>query len=248
MRGTPYKKRELHCKTCEDVSSNQLISTFSIVSHNVQVCNGRYKEMEALNTTTHHEKHEKMSAVENQLFAVPSLNHHNERGRNPEIHSIVLTPSPNLKGNQNNSDLNLQYKLVSNCDDTLVSIRNEHTQSGCADLFDPHVHTCAKHLQIDNHCSIMHDCCYALTNICATLHANQVDHMKLITHAEIFTKTSPTKFMFYVKLDEFVKINKIIKSVLDISSMKSLNSVYSCKFTFNFIGHQVVNQFYVCAL
>jgi len=53
--------------------------------------------------------------------------------------------------------------------------------------------------------------------------------------------------MFYVKLDDFVDINKILKSVLDISSTKSLNSVYSCNFTFNFIGHHVVNKFYVCA-
>jgi hypothetical protein len=50
------------------------------------------------------------------------LNHHNEGGRNPEIHSIVLTPSSNLKGNENNLDINLECKLVRKCDDPFVSI------------------------------------------------------------------------------------------------------------------------------
>jgi hypothetical protein len=54
--------------------------------------------------------------------------------------------------------------------------------------------------------------------------------------------------MFYVKLDEFVDINKMVESVLDISSMKSLNNAYCCKFTFNIIGHYIINKFYVCAL
>ena len=35
VRDTPHKKRELHCKTCEDVFSNPLISTSSVVSHDV---------------------------------------------------------------------------------------------------------------------------------------------------------------------------------------------------------------------
>jgi hypothetical protein len=144
VRDTPHKKRELHCKTCEDVFSNPLISTFSVVSHNVQVCSGRYEEMAALNTTTHHEKHEKMSTVENQLFVVPSLNHHNEGGRNPEIHSIVLTPSSNLKGNENNLDINLECKLVRKCDDPFVSIEIDQTQNLNASLIDPHVHTRAE--------------------------------------------------------------------------------------------------------
>ena len=93
----------------------------------------------------------------------------------------------------------------------------------------------------------MQDLCYALTNICDTLHTENLNHVKLITHAEFFIRISPAECMFYVKLDEFVDINKILKSVLDISSTKSLNSVYSCNFTFNFIGHHVVNKFYVCA-
>ena len=87
----------------------------------------------------------------------------------------------------------------------------------------------------------------ALIDIYDTLHVNNVDHVKLISHVEFFTKISRAKCMFYVKLDDFVDINKILKSVLDISSTKSLNSVYSCNFTFNFIGHHVVNKFYVCA-
>jgi len=86
-----------------------------------------------------------------------------------------------------------------------------------------------------------------LIDIYDTIHVNNMDHVKLISHAEFFTKISPAKCMFYVKLDDFVDINKILKSVLDTSSMKSLNSVYSCKFSFNFIGHHAINKFNVCA-
>jgi len=137
---------------------------------------------------------------------------------------------------------------VSNCDDTLVFIRIDHTQNLCADLIDPHVHMSSENLQVDNNCSIMQDHCFALTDICDTLHANNVDHVKLITHAEFSTRISPNECVFYVMLDKFVEIDKMLESVLDISSMKSLNSVYSCKFTFNLIGHHAVNKFYVCAL
>jgi len=94
----------------------------------------------------------------------------------------------------------------------------------------------------------MKDHCHALTDISNTLHANNVDHVKLLTHAEFFTRTSPTECVCYVMLDEFVEIDKMLENVLDISSMKSFSSAYSCRFTFNIIGHHAVNQFNVCAL
>jgi hypothetical protein len=71
---------------------------------------------------------------------------------------------------------------------------------------------------------------------------------KLITHAEFFTRKPLAECVFYVMLDEFVEIDKMLESVLDISSMKSLNSAYSCKFTFNLIGHHAINKFYIYAL
>jgi len=137
---------------------------------------------------------------------------------------------------------------VRNCDDPFVSSGIEHTQTLCADLIDSYINTSAKNLQVDNHCSIMKDHCYALTDISNTLHANNVDHVKLLTHAEFFTRTSPTECVCYVMLDEFVEIDKMLENVLDISFMKSFNSAYGCRFTFNIIGHHAVNQFNVCAL
>jgi len=116
------------------------------------------------------------------------LNQGNDGGKNSEIQSTVHAPSSNLKGNENNLNLNLQNKLVRNCDDPFVSSGIEHTQTLCADLIDSYVNTSAENLQVDNHCSIMKDHCYALTDIGDTLHANNVDHVKLLTHADFFHK------------------------------------------------------------
>ena len=194
------------------------------------------------------ERNEKVANLENQLYAVQNVNHDKEKGKVFEIQPMILAPSQNLNGNENCAYLNLQNKLVNHCNNTLVSIRIDHTQNLCADLIDPHVHTSSEKLQVDNHCSIMQDHCYALTDIFDTLHANKFDHVKLITHAEFFTRTSPTECVCYAMLDEFVEIDKMLESVLDILSMKSLNSAYSCKFTFNLIGRHAVNKIYICAL
>jgi hypothetical protein len=45
-----------------------------------------------------------------------------------------------------------------------------------------------------------------------------------------------------------VEINNILENVFKISSIKSLNTPYSCKFTFNLIGHHAASKFYVCAI
>jgi len=72
--------------------------------------------------------------------------------------------------------------------------------------------------------------------------------VKLITHAEFFNTISPAECVFYVKLDECVDINKMNESVLNTSSMKSLNNAHSCKFTFNLIVEHVVDKLLVCAM
>ena len=72
--------------------------------------------------------------------------------------------------------------------------------------------------------------------------------MKLITHAEFFNTISTAECVFYVKLYECVDINKMNESVLNISSMKSLNNAHSCKFTFNLIVEHVVDKLLVCAM
>ena len=74
------------------------------------------------------------------------------------------------------------------------------------------------------------------------------DRVKLITHAEFFNTISPAECVFYVKLDECVDINKMNESVLNISSMKSLNNAHSCKITFNLIVEHVVDKLLVCVM
>ena len=68
------------------------MTTFSVVSQNVQVCKGKEEESTVHNTAILNERSEKVVNVDNQFFAAPSLNHDNNGGRNLEIHSIALTP------------------------------------------------------------------------------------------------------------------------------------------------------------
>ena len=68
------------------------------------------------------------------------------------------------------------------------------------------------------------------------------------THDEFFAKISHPSCVGYVMFDKCVEINKILENVFRISSMKSLNTTYSCKFTFNLIGHHAASKFYVCAI
>ena len=52
VRETPHKVRELYCKACkDDFNTNPLISTSSVVSQSVQICNDIEQEMFAHHTT-----------------------------------------------------------------------------------------------------------------------------------------------------------------------------------------------------
>ena len=83
VRDTPHKKRELHCKTCEDdLNINPLMSTLSVVSQNMQVYKENEKEIDAHNSTILDERSEKVLNVDNQFIAAPSLNHGNDGGKN----------------------------------------------------------------------------------------------------------------------------------------------------------------------
>ena len=146
---------------------------------------------------------------------------------------------------------------MSNCDKTHGSNVVDRIQNVCADLIISHVHPCAEILQVDNQCSIIHDLFYALiwfiymilcTHISDTLHANKLDNVQINTHDDFFAKISHPSCVGYVMFDKCVEINNILENVFRISSMKSLNTTYSCKFTFNLIGHHAVNKFYVCAI
>ena len=83
------------------------------------------------------------------------------------------------------------------------------------------------------------------THISDTLHANKFDNVQMNTHDEFFAKISHPSCVGYVMFDKCVEINNILENVFNISSMKSLNTTYSCKFTFNLIGHHAASKFYV---
>jgi hypothetical protein len=88
----------------------------------MQVYKEKEEDIAAHNSIILDKRSKKVVTIDNQFIVAPSLNHGNEGCKNSEIHSIALTPSPNLYGNKNCSYLNLQNKLVNNCDDTLDSI------------------------------------------------------------------------------------------------------------------------------
>ena len=104
--------------------------------------------MDAHNSTIPDERSEKVIDVDNQFIAAPSLNQGNDGGKNSEIQSTVHAPSSNLKGNENNLNLNLQNKLVRNCDDLFVSSGIEHTQTLCVDLIDSYINTSAENYKL----------------------------------------------------------------------------------------------------
>jgi hypothetical protein len=95
VRDTPHKKIELHCKTCEgDLNTKPLISTSSVVSQNMQVRKKKEEEIAAHNTAIHDKRSKKVVIVDNQFIDAPSLNHHNEGGRNRERASSLVVTAP----------------------------------------------------------------------------------------------------------------------------------------------------------
>ena len=86
------------------------------------------------------------------------------------------------------------------------------------------------------------------THIYDTLCVNKFDNVQMNTHDEFFAKISHPSCVGYVIFDKCVEINNILENVFQLSSMKYLNTTYSCKFTFNLIGHQAASKFYICAI
>jgi hypothetical protein len=147
VRDTPQKNRKLECKSCEGIfSTNTLMSTSSVAFPNVHVYNENKEEMAAHGATILVERSEKVSIYSNQLYTVQNRNQDRENGKISEVQSMILAPSKSLKGNENNSDLSLQNKVVSNSDKAHDSNGIDHTQNICADLID----SCAEILQVDN--------------------------------------------------------------------------------------------------
>jgi hypothetical protein len=85
----------------------------------VQVCKEAEKEMIANHTTPLDVRSKKIATSQNQFVVATNMKHDNEGGKNSEVQT------PKLKGNQNNSDLNLRGKLLSNHDETSAAISIE---------------------------------------------------------------------------------------------------------------------------
>jgi hypothetical protein len=161
---------------------------------------------------------------------------HDKESVSSEASSMILALPQSLKGNENNLDLSLQNKMVSNCDETHGSNGIDATQIVYVDLVDSQVHTCAEILQVDNQCSIIHDLFHTLvwfiymilcTHISDIFHANKCDNVQMNTHDEFFAKISHPLCVGYVMFDKCVEINNILENVFRISSMKSLDTTYS---------------------
>jgi hypothetical protein len=53
--------------------------------------------------------------------------------------------------------------------------------------------------------------------------------------------------ILWVKHDKPIEIDQMLDNVSMITSMRSLNNVHSCKFTFNLSVAHVVGKLFVCA-
>jgi hypothetical protein len=69
-------------------------------------------------TTPLVERGENIVVVQNQFVVSINMKHEDEGGKNSEGQPIVYIQTSKLKGNENNSDLNLQGTLLSNYDKT----------------------------------------------------------------------------------------------------------------------------------
>ena len=93
------------------------------------------------------------------------MNHDEESGKISEASSMILALPQSLKGNENNSNLSLQNKIMSICDDINVSVI-EHNQNLYADLTEAHVDTSVEFDFDESLC--------ALNDPCNTLYTNKL--------------------------------------------------------------------------
>ena len=101
-----------------------------------------------------------------------------------------------MKGNQNYLDMHLQEQMVSNHAKT-SAISFANSSEPCAHLINLHVDRNAEILQFDNHCYRLHNSFHALFDKFDTLHVNKLDYVRLMTHAEFFTRINPVECLLY---------------------------------------------------
>jgi hypothetical protein len=140
------------------------------------------------------EKDEMVAKQSNQLYAAHNMIHDEAIGEILETSSMVLALPQLIQGTENDSDLNMQNIVVSDCDKAHVLNRVNHTI--CADLVVSHDHTFAESLQVANHCSIIYDLFYAwiwliymilCAHMSSTMHINKFGDVEMNTHDNIIS-------------------------------------------------------------
>ena len=85
---------------------------------------------------------------------------------------------------------------MSNCTET-SAISFANSSEPCAHLINLRVDQNDENLQFDNHCYRLHNSCQTLFDKFDTLHVNKLDHVRLTTHAEFFTRINPAECLLY---------------------------------------------------
>jgi hypothetical protein len=192
VRDTPRTNREFECKSCEDIFEiDTLISTSSVLFPSVQVCNKNEGDMVVHDVTILVERDEKVANQPNQLYAAQNIKLDEAIGEISETSSKALPQL--LTCTKNDSDLNMQNIVVSDCDKAHVLNRLNHTV--CADLVVSHDHNFNEHLQFNNPCSVIYDLLYAwiwliymilCTHISSTMHIKSLVMWKRILMILLF--------------------------------------------------------------
>jgi hypothetical protein len=159
----------------------------------VQVCNKNEGDMVVHDVTILVERDEKVANQPNQLYAAQNIKLDEAIGEISETSSKALPQL--LTCTKNDSDLNMQNIVVSDCDKAHVLNRLNHTV--CADLVVSHDHNFNEHLQFNNPCSVIYDLFYAwiwliymilCTHISSTMHIKKFGDVEKNTHDIIISE------------------------------------------------------------
>ena len=83
---------------------------------------------------------------------------------------------------------------------------------------------------------------------CNTSYTDKLHLVQLVTCAELFARISPIGCLCYTMLNMPINIDKMLEKISEITTLRSLNTAHSCKFTFVLIGENVVDTFHVHAI
>ena len=136
---------------------------------------------------------------------------------------------------------------MSNCTET-SAISFANSSEPCAHLINLRVDQNDENLQFDNHCYRLHNSCQTLFDKFDTLHVNKLDHVRLTTHAEFFTRINPAECLLCTMVGIQIEVEKMLENVSEITSMRFLSNSYCCNFTFNLIVDHVDDKFFLCGL